>query len=458
MTDKKSKIQSKLDKIKNPAKRQKVESRLLKGEGLTDSGESDASESESVLTDVLKSVSQLFDQAAKTDDPEQRRRLKEEALELLQRHEEPCEPEAPTPDTYPAPVPRTGQTTCWDSHYQEVDCDSCDAAPGQDGAVPAGVPWPEPRFKDNCDGTVTDGCTGLIWLKDADSFGEVTWDQARMLAAKLQGGCYGLTDGSRLRDWRLPTIRELFSIVDYGQAAPIVPADYPARETVKPAIYWTSTTLLADPTQAWMMTLGIGPTVFMLKNSPNRMWPVRDGKFTIVPKSGQTQTFGFEKTGQDGLAENRTGVKWPERRFESDANGIGTVTDNLTGLVWLQNANAFGWQTWEQALLKCNSLHSGSIERLNDGSKQGQWRLPNVREIESLVDYGRAGPCLPDGWREAFRPDQDSPPSVQPSSYWTSTTVAGAPSEAMFIILGIGPVIFENKEHPFFVWPVRNQI
>ena len=86
---------------------------------------------------------------------------------------------------------------------------------------------------------------------------------------------------------------------------------------------------------------------------------------------------------------------------------------------------------------------------LQDGSKTEDWRLPNIREIESLVDYGRAGPCLPDK-----HPFGDS---VRPSSYWTSTTVTSAPSQAMFIILGVGPSIFENKEHAFFAWPVRNR-
>ena len=71
-----------------------------------------------------------------------------------------------------------------------------------------------------------------------------------------------------------------------------------------------------------------------------------------------------------------------------------------------------------------------------------------VREMESLIDYNNAGPCLPKG-----HPFVD----VRPSSYWTSTSVTSAPTEAMFVILGVGPSIFENKEHPFFLWPVRDR-
>ena len=76
-------------------------------------------------------------------------------------------------------------------------------------------------------------------------------------------------------------------------------------------------------------------------------------------------------------------------------------------------------------------------------------RLPNIKEIESLVDYNNVGPSIADPKTAPFI-------NVRPSSYWTSTSVASAPTQAMFIILGVGPVIFENKEHPFFVWPVRN--
>ena len=83
---------------------------------------------------------------------------------------------------------------------------------------------------------------------------------------------------------------------------------------------------------------------------------------------------------------------------------------------------------------------------MSDDSQPGDWSLPNIREAESLVDYGMVGPCLPQG--HPFD-------NVRPSSYWTSTSVAAAPSEAMFIIYGVGPSIFENKQHPFFVWPVK---
>src|SRR3990172_5700801 len=71
-------------------------------------------------------------------------------------------------------IPKTGQTTCYDSAGNVIAC----TGTGQDGEIQAGVPWPSPRFMDNGDGTVTDNLTGLIWLKNANCFGTRNWASA----------------------------------------------------------------------------------------------------------------------------------------------------------------------------------------------------------------------------------------------------------------------------------------
>ena len=78
-----------------------------------------------------------------------------------------------------------------------------------------GVPWPDPRFTDNGDGTVTDNLTGLIWLKYANCFGETNWHDALDASNNLTNGQCGLSDGSNLGDWRLPNEGELGSLIDY---------------------------------------------------------------------------------------------------------------------------------------------------------------------------------------------------------------------------------------------------
>jgi len=111
-----------------------------------------------------------------------------------------------------------------------------------------------------------------------------------------------------------------------------------------------------------------------------------------VAKTGRTVSF---ETGDDGDLER--GLPWPMPRFTD--NGNGTVTDNLTGLIWMKNANCFGVRNWSGALSDCNTLHDPGYPgcALNDGSNAGDWRLPTRFELESLLDldYRYAAPPPP---------------------------------------------------------------
>ena len=81
--------------------------------------------------------------------------------------------------------------------------------------------------------------------------------------------------------------------------------------------------------------------------------PVMKGKYAPVPKTGQTHSY---VPGDDG--DLQKGVAWPTPRFTDNNNG--TVTDNLTGLIWMKNANAFGMRTWAEAISTANGLQTGS--------------------------------------------------------------------------------------------------
>ena len=113
-----------------------------------------------------------------------------------------------------ARVLQTGQKRCWDDHGRQIEC----AGTGADGDIRAGVAAPHPRFNDNNDGTVTDRLTGLTWLKNANLYGEVPWEQALANAKKLASGMGGLTDGSSAGDWRLPNVNEFQSILNLNTA------------------------------------------------------------------------------------------------------------------------------------------------------------------------------------------------------------------------------------------------
>jgi hypothetical protein len=157
-----------------------------------------------------------------------------------------------------------------------------------------------------------------------------------------------------------------------------------------------------------------------------------------VEKSGQTSSYA---TGDDG--DWKDGIAWPDPRFTDNEDG--TVTDNLTGLIWLQDANRFGQRTWADALADCNSLaDDGSA--LTDGSVAGDWRLANVKDLQSLLDYSNYNPALPTG--HPFS-------NVQSSYYWSSTTTAPHTGLAWLMHVAHGQVDCHNKSFIRHVWPVR---
>jgi hypothetical protein len=163
-----------------------------------------------------------------------------------------------------------------------------------------------------------------------------------------------------------------------------------------------------------------------------------------VPGTGQTVSYG---TGDDGAYQlgcrpavaPQSGYGGAYNRGFTD-NGDGTVTDNLTGLIWLKDAS-----NWTTALSAANGLADGTCG-LSDSSSAGDWRLPNVHELTSLIDPGQVAPALPVG--HPFT-------GVQSDVYWSSTTYANITSSAWFVGLNFGSVSDVNKSYAYYVWPVR---
>jgi hypothetical protein len=122
-------------------------------------------------------------------------------------------------------VPKTGQTTSY--------------APGDDGDLQMGIPWSEPRFIDNGDGTVTDNMTALMWAKDGAilPYFQYDWYGALVFCNDLNLAGYD--------DWRMPNVREMQSLVDYEMFAPALPDGHPFENMSDR--YWTSTTFKYNP-------------------------------------------------------------------------------------------------------------------------------------------------------------------------------------------------------------------
>ncbi|MDO9530687.1 MAG: DUF1566 domain-containing protein [Deltaproteobacteria bacterium] len=176
--------------------------------------------------------------------------------------------------------------------------------------------------------------------------------------------------------------------------------------------------------------------------------PAMRGNYAPVPKTGQTNAYG--RTGTDG--DLKKGVAWPTPRFTDNNNG--TVTDKLTGLIWMKNAQAFGAINWVAALTAANGL-AEPAKGLTDGSVAGDWRLPNVRELQSLIDYGYSGPALPNtlgtGKWEEGSPFQ----GVQSGNYWSSSTTASNVSFAWSVNFLEGYVNYNGQSSNYYVWCVR---
>ena len=180
-----------------------------------------------------------------------------------------------------APVEDTGQQICYDPTGSTTDEIPC-AMTGQDGELQRGVDWPAPRFTDNLDGTVTDNLTGLIWLKDANCatfFAPIDFEDALAEANGLSQGFCGLTDGSVAGDWRLPNIKELLSLVDYGESSPALPSGHPFGTSVQSSVYWSSSSAAINPFFAWVVIMNSGTsTINVFRDSLHFVWPVRSGQ------------------------------------------------------------------------------------------------------------------------------------------------------------------------------------
>ena len=158
-----------------------------------------------------------------------------------------------------------------------------------------------------------------------------------------------------------------------------------------------------------------------------------------VAKTGLTTSYG---TNDDGFLQK--GVPWPDPRFTTnvlDSGGNMTnvlVIDNLTGLMWTKNANLYVGTNWYAALTNCNECTVGGYT---------DWRLPNRKELASLLDLGTKSPALPDG-----HPFSD----VQSAYYWTGTTCLSPSTGWKYAVsMGNGFVAGTDYGCAYYVWPVR---
>lgn len=326
---------------------------------------------------------------------------------------------------------QTGQVTCHDANGSTIDC----IRSGQDGEFRKGVSWPDPRF-DVRDDSVRDLLTGLVWTKNA-TIGEfpLTWQESLDYIKEMNhNNVFGFAD------WRLPNRRELRSLMSHQTRMPALPQGHPFVGVFS-AWYWTSTTAAINTAYAWYIHMEGARMFYGLKEQYFLLWPVRGTGNVILPVTGQTRCYDAQGqliscagSGQDG--EFRSGMSWPEPRFEKAES---MVIDHLTGLCWRSSADLTGnVSTWEEALKAVKDLNQRQ-EATN------AWRLPNINELESLVDCSTHSPALPQG----------HPFTDVREGYWSSTTSMFESDWAWALYLTKGAVgVGQKKGAHFSVWAV----
>jgi len=275
------------------------------------------------------------------------------------------------------PVVDTKQVTFYNNFVEINEPAAGEAFYGQDAQYTGNAP----SYEDNGDGTVSDLVTGLMWQKTPDLNGDGIINVADKLSyfeALAAADTFSLAGYD---DWRLPSIKEMYSLIIFSG---IDPSGYEGNNTddLVPFIdtdYFgfgygdTDAGERIIDAQLASSTLYVGTTM----NGDETMFGVNfaDGRikgYGTGPMPGQNVDKQFY------VMYVRGNASYGENNFID--NGDGTITDNATGLMWMKNDDGEG-MVWEDAL---------SYAETSEFANHNDWRLPNVKELQSIVDYSRS--------------------------------------------------------------------
>lgn len=298
------------------------------------------------------------------------------------------------------PIVGTAVTEFYDESGITSEPQSGEPFYGQDAHYQKNVP----SYTDNNNGTVTDDVTGLMWQSHMDE--KITFDDAKIKADTLSLGGH--------TDWRVPTLKELYSLILFtGRAS--------GQEAIDKFI---DTTVFDQPlgsprpidAQTWSSNEYVGTTM----NADATVFGVNfiDGRIKGYPKfepgtGGQTpNTMYFRMVRGDSTYGINDFVD----------NSDGTITDLATGLMW-QQADDGTSRDWEEALAYAEDLELAG---------HTDWRLPSSKELQGIVDYTRApdvtnSPAIDPLFTCTEINDPDGNPGQYPY-YWSGTTHLDGPN------------------------------
>ena len=287
-------------------------------------------------------------------------------------------------------VPDTGQTLCYNWTTLMTSCPSeGQDFYGQDGNYLINPP----SLTNNGNGTITDNLTGLTWEQKTAANEQYVYTYSDAV-----NYCENLNLGGH-DDWRMPTRKEYSTVFNLGRTSPALDTSYFPYYTSTAG--WTASPYQKDLTQMWAVLISWGIT--FPTSATQTSLNVRCVSGTVEPMADYTD------------------------------NMDGTVTDNITGLMWEHKTDDGGPQdkdntyTWKDALANCENLVLGG---------HSDWRMPTPKELERLVDFTKSSPAI----------DTNYFPNTNSGKYWTGTTCSGCHKHKAFAMdFNDGSLYFGQK-------------
>lgn len=313
---------------------------------------------------------------APTDAPVEEDSATEKSTELTTEESAGTTTEGATGGVYT--LVETGQGICYNADGEKIECPAeGEAFYGQDAQFTAAAF----NYADNGNGTITDNVTGLMWEQRSDTTAR-GWADAQSYCEDLSLASYD--------DWRTPSLTELFSISDFGSGWPYIDMNYFDLITEngqdKLEQYWANNYYVAGVANGMQSAFGVNHATGHIKAYPDGAdGGQRSGKYVRCVRGDEYLVNDFVD------------------------NGNGTITDHATGLMWLQDDSGEGID-WEAALAYANDFSFAGYD---------DWRVPNVKELQTIVDYSGLYPAIDPTYFNIT--DEDA-------YFWTSTSAYFSPN------------------------------
>ena len=246
-------------------------------------------------------------------------------------------------------------------------------------------------------GTVIDNNTGLIW-EQSPSSGTYTWANRATHCNELNSSNY-----AGINNWRVPNPSELLTIVDNSRYKPAINSNF--TNIPDDGYLWTSTEYFGNTQYAYEFQTSHGKASYYTEKTRS---------FKVLCVHGDIMSKGIFTT--------------------TSESGKEVVKDSTTGLMWQKESVS---KSWREALKYCDDSNYANYS---------DWRLPNKNELASLLNYDKQSEPLSDF------------PDIQNNSFWSSSTLSGAPAHAVTLNFPNGDVgnFIKDPIYSLYVICVRN--